>query len=51
MGVDSKPMDIPNFTRDAWKTNIRVDTRVLEGGTTGTRSMEIRKASGQLGDN
>jgi hypothetical protein len=46
----SKPIDIPDFTRGAWKTNQPVDTTVMAGGTTGTRSLENRKTSGQLGD-
>jgi hypothetical protein len=46
----SKPIDIPDFTRGAWKTNQPIDTRILAGGTTGTRSLKDRKASGQIGD-
>jgi len=48
---NSKPIEIPDFTRGAWKFNIPVDPRALAGGTTGTRSLKNRKASGQLGDN
>ena len=47
----SKPIDIPDFTRGAWKTNNPVDTRVFAGGTTGTRRLNDRKTSGHLGDN
>ena len=46
----SQPVDVPDFTRGAWKTNKPVDTRVFEGGTTGTRSVNKRKASGQMGE-
>jgi len=46
----SKPIDIPDFTRGAWKTNQPVDTRVMTGGTTGVRSLNNRKSSGQLGE-
>jgi len=44
----SKPIDIPDFTRGAWKTNIPIDTREFKGGTTITRSLKTRVTSDQL---
>ncbi len=45
---NSQPIDVPDFTRGAWKTNAPVDTRVFNGGTTQVREEVIRKMGGQL---
>jgi len=44
----SKPINIPDFTRGAWKINIPVDTREFKGGTTITRSFKTRVDSDQM---
>lgn len=43
----SQPIDVPDFTRGAWKTNLPVDTRKFEGGTTGIRVL-VARAQGQM---
>ena len=44
----SKPIEIPDFTRGAWKTNKPVDLSMNEGGTTGVRNLVDANAEGQL---
>lgn len=45
---NSQPIDVPDFTRGAWKTNAPLDTRVFDGGTTKVREKAIKKLNGQL---
>jgi len=44
----SAPIEIPDFTRGAWKTNKPVDLSMNEGGTTGVRNLVDANAEGQL---
>jgi len=44
----SKPIDIPDFTRGAWKTNKPVDLTLNGGGTTKVRNLNKADAKGQL---
>lgn len=44
----SKSVDIPDFTRGAWKTNNKMELTLKGGGTTGVRDAEKADAKGQL---
>ena len=44
----SKPIDIPDFTRGAWKTNKPVDLTLAGGGNTVVRNLKKADAKGQL---
>ena len=44
----SKPIDIPDFTRGAWKTNKPVELTLKGGGTTGVRNLKKADKEGQL---
>ena len=44
----SSPIEIPDFTRGAWKTNKTLDLSMKEGGTTGVRNIKKANADGQL---
>lgn len=44
----SAPIEIPDFTRGAWKTNKPVDLSMREGGTTGVRNLLKANSEGQL---
>lgn len=44
----SKPIDIPDFTRGAWKTNKPVDITLNGGGTTKVRNVTGANGNGQL---
>ena len=44
----SRPIDIPDFTRGAWKTNKPLDVTLNGGGTTGVRNLKDADSKGQL---
>ncbi|TAJ11787.1 acetylgalactosaminidase [Marinilabiliaceae bacterium JC017] len=44
----SKPIDVPDFTRGAWKTNKPVNLTLNGGGTTKVRNLKNADAKGQL---
>jgi hypothetical protein len=44
----SKPIDIPDFTRGAWKTNKQVELTLKGGGTTKVRNLKDIDSKGQL---
>ena len=44
----SKPIDIPDFTRGAWKTNKPVELTLKGGGTTKVRNLKDADSEGQL---
>jgi len=44
----SKPIDIPDFTRGAWKTNKPVELTLKGGGTTGVRNLKGADSDKQL---
>ena len=44
----SSPIEIPDFTRGAWKTNKPIDLTLNEGGTTGVRNLKKANSEGQL---
>jgi hypothetical protein len=44
----SKPIDIPDFTRGAWKTNKPVELTLKGGGTTKVRNLKDVDSKGQL---
>ncbi|MNR57072.1 Glycosyl hydrolase family precursor [compost metagenome] len=45
---DSRTVDIPDFTKGAWKTNKPVDITLNGGGTTKIRSKEGKVSGVQL---
>ena len=47
----SSSVDIPDFTRGAWKTNAPVELTLKGGGTTGVVNLEKKDASKQLNVN
>uniref|UniRef100_UPI0032175332 Gfo/Idh/MocA family protein n=1 Tax=uncultured Draconibacterium sp. TaxID=1573823 RepID=UPI0032175332 len=44
----SKPIDIPDFTRGAWKTNKPLELTLKGGGTTKVRNLKDADSEGQL---
>ncbi|MGO3156429.1 MAG: Gfo/Idh/MocA family protein [Mesonia sp.] len=44
----SNSIDVPDFTRGAWKTNKPVDMSLAGGGTTGVRNINREKSGKQL---
>ncbi|WP_167612606.1 Gfo/Idh/MocA family protein [Maribellus sediminis] len=44
----SKPIEVPDFTRGAWKTNKPLDLHITEGGNTGVRNLVDADSKGQL---
>jgi hypothetical protein len=44
----SAPIEIPDFTRGAWKTNEPLDITLNGGGTTGVRNITKTNPDGQL---
>jgi hypothetical protein len=44
----SRPIEIPDFTRGAWKTNKPVELTLKGGGTTGVRNLADANSKGQL---
>jgi hypothetical protein len=44
----SKPIDVPDFTRGAWKTNKPLEITLKGGGTTGVRNIAKADPDGQL---
>lgn len=44
----SKPIEVPDFTRGAWKTNKPLDLHITEGGNTGVRNLVDAVSKGQL---
>ena len=44
----SQPIDVPDFTRGAWKTNAPVELTLKGGGTTKVRNMKKADSGGQL---
>jgi len=44
----SQPIDIPDFTRGAWKTNKKVELTLKGGGTTKVRNLSEANSEGQL---
>ena len=44
----SQPIEIPDFTRGAWKTNKPVEITLKGGGTTGVRNINDADGKGQL---
>lgn len=44
----SQPIDVPDFTRGAWKTNVPVSLEMTKGGTTGVRNLAKVSSEGQL---
>ncbi len=44
----SQPIEVPDFTRGAWKTNQPVNLTLDGGGTTGVRNLAETDSSGQL---
>ena len=45
----SRSVDVPDFTRGAWKTNTPVNLTLDGGGTTGVRNVKAAKSGNQLG--
>jgi len=44
----SKPIDVPDFTRGAWKNNKPLEITLKGGGTTGVRNIAKTDPDGQL---
>ena len=44
----SKPIEVPDFTRGAWKTNKPLDLSLDNAGTTGVRNINKANSEGQL---
>jgi hypothetical protein len=44
----SAPIEIPDFTRGAWKTNKPVEITLKGGGTTGVRNLKDADSEGQM---
>ncbi|MDX8340281.1 hypothetical protein SLH46_13860 [Draconibacterium sp. IB214405] len=44
----SKPIEVPDFTRGAWKTNKSLELTLEGGGTTKVRNLKAVNAEGQL---
>jgi hypothetical protein len=44
----SKPIEVPDFTRGAWKTNKPLDITLTGGGTTGIRNINVLDSKGQI---
>jgi hypothetical protein len=44
----SKPIEVPDFTRGAWKTNKPLDLSMKEGGTTKVRNLSKANEKDQL---
>jgi hypothetical protein len=45
----SKSVDVPDFTRGAWKTNKPVELTLKGGGTTGVREVKKADSKKQMG--
>lgn len=45
----SKPIEIPDFTRGAWKTNKPIELTLKGGGTTGIKESDKSKTNKQMG--
>lgn len=45
---NSQPIDVPDFTRGAWKTNKPLELTLKGGGTTGVRNLSNADSEGQL---
>ena len=44
----SNSIEVPDFTRGAWKTNKPVDMSLAGGGNTGVRNINRKKSGKQL---
>jgi len=44
----SRPIDIPDFTRGAWKTNQPIDLSMKGAGSTSVRNLRKADSKGQL---